>query len=184
MGRNLREFRRLSGRSQIVTVILSLLAAGLGGRGGLKLLMSLANEYLQEKEEEWELERIKYQTLKNYLLKLKKSGLVTNEGRGVWQITSEGENFLENIKKEKESQLEIPKGPPDTIIIFDIPEKESWKRKSLRIQLALLGFRRLQKSVWLGRGPLPEKFINYLSNINILSCIHIFTIKQQGTIEV
>lgn len=53
------------------------------------------------------------------------------------------------------------------ILIFDIPEKEKYKREALRVQLAGLGFKQLQRSVWVTPYPSPDSFSDFLVNLRV-----------------
>lgn len=80
-----------------------------------------------------------------------------------------------NYKKEGDNGFNI--------IIFDIPEKERFKRDWIRQNLTPLGFNMLQKSVWIGRSKLPREFLKDLSNLNLVKYVHIFKIAKTGTIK-
>ena len=76
----------------------------------------------------------------------------------------------------------MPKNPKENIVIvFDIPEKRQQERALFRFELRALAFVPLQKSVWIGNGPLPTDFITYMKDHNLLSCVHIFSINKKGT---
>jgi len=53
------------------------------------------------------------------------------------------------------------------ILIFDIPEKEKYKREALRVQLLGLGFKQLQRSVWVTPYPPPDSFSEFLANLRV-----------------
>ncbi len=136
-----------------------------------------------------ERERQKFYNLLSYL---KHRGLVEKRQRNksnLWSLTSKGLVWLKNIKNEK-LNLKKPFRKPENleidelkIIVFDIPEVERHKRNWLRQSLYNLDFSMLQKSVWVGKTKLPEEFIKRLQELKILSCIHIFTVKETGTIN-
>ena len=50
------------------------------------------------------------------------------------------------------------------VVIFDIPEKESEKRNWLRQELVLLKYGKLQKSVFVGKHPLPADLIREIKS--------------------
>ena len=74
-----------------------------------------------------------------------------------------------NIKLEKTNKI---------IIIFDIPEKERKVRAWLRGQIKLWEFTMIQKSVWLGFGPLPKEFYDRVDFLGIKECIKIFKVEK------
>jgi len=124
------------------------------------------------------------------LFKLKKDGLVrVNNKNGVKfvSITSIGKKLLEKLRLKKKDELPVAdyeKQVDDDlkIVIFDIPEKEKRKRWWLRNALRNLNFKILQKSVWIGKSSLPEKFIKDLSNLRLLNYIKIFSVNKKGNL--
>lgn len=122
------------------------------------------------------------QTLSCSLARLKKQGLIDKDsGSGKWNLTNFGKTFANKIKF-KEKGLEDQK-KTNMIVAFDIPEKERKKRAWLRIELSNYGFAALQKSVWIGKGPLPASFIEDLDYLNIRSGVHIVGISKSGTLQ-
>lgn len=75
-----------------------------------------------------------------------------------------------------------PKQVTKIIIIFDIPEKERKTRDWLRNQIKLWGFTMIQKSVWLGVGPLPKEFEERAKLLDISKYIKIFKVQQKEKI--
>lgn len=131
----------------------------------------------------------KYYTILNYL---KNQGFIekkktNNKNNSLWKITKKGfaklktikeqNTFSKNISYKKESDSKIK------VIIFDIPEKERYKRDWLRTALVSLNFSFLQQSVWIGKTKIPEEFIADLNTKKMLSCVHIFEISKKGTIN-
>lgn len=69
-------------------------------------------------------------------------------GRKEFQLTEEGLNYLFS----KFPPLKFKNRPWDglwRVVIYDVPEKESRLRDRLRYELRRLGYRFMQKSVWL-----------------------------------
>lgn len=117
------------------------------------------------------------------LSRLKKQGLVARTGphrRSLWFLTNNGKSFIKDIV---ESSLPKEDGVI-RLVMFDIPEKESGKRRSVREQLIACGFGRLQKSVWMGYRPLPEKFIKSLDEMKLKGKVQIVSINKSGTLEI
>jgi len=126
-------------------------------------------------------ERKKFNAL---LYKLKKENLIEEKrknGVRYFSITNKGLEKLKNIKqkwhKEQKSKELI-------MIIFDIPESDRDKRRWLRNTLKQLGFKMLQKSVWIGKNKLPVGFIKELKILKLLKHIEIFEVLKLGTIKV
>src|SRR3989338_9314236 len=105
--------------------------------------------------------------------RLKKQGLVEKD-RNKYFTTGKGKKYLEKIISRFSSTHPAHGGYNDNqikkqliILVFDIPEKQKGKRVWLRGELRLLDFEPLQKSVWIGKGPLPPKFIHKITSIGI-----------------
>ncbi len=69
-------------------------------------------------------------------------------------------------------------GDKKIIIAFDVPEVDRFKRDWLRIELAAMDFRMIQKSVWIGPSSLPKKFVINLGRIGILKFVKFFKITE------
>ena len=65
---------------------------------------------------------------------------------------------------------------PNTIVAFDISEKDRGMRAWLRNQLKIFGYVMLQKSLWQGPGPLPRAFGDRLVNLGIKKNVRVFAI--------
>lgn len=121
------------------------------------------------------------QTVSALLSRLQRTGLVARrkrEGKNEWVLTKEGSAHLR-------SHI-IPIPPTDGIsrlVIFDIPERERKKRNAIRAELIACNFTRLQKSVWMGTNPLPEDFIAMVDDLRLKGKLHIFSIREHGTIR-
>lgn len=116
------------------------------------------------------------------LSRLKKQGLVAKTGshrKSLWSLTSKGKD---SIKDVIESSLPNEDGIA-RLVMFDIPETECVKRRLVRVQLVACGFRQLQKSVWMGYRPLPEKFIKSLDDMKLKDKVQIVSINKSGTLE-
>jgi DNA-binding transcriptional regulator PaaX len=102
--------------------------------------------------------------------------------KGVIKI--EGKNIGINHKKLKQYYkyrpiYSKPEGNSKIIIIFDIPEKSRKTRDWLRNQIKLWGFTMIQKSVWLGVGPLPEDFHERIKMLGVKDCIKVFNVEKK-----
>lgn len=129
--------------------------------------------------------RVSRRTFSALLSRLTSQGLIERSGThssGRWSITPQGKNWL--AQQDAISRIVLP--PEDGIgrlVIFDIPEQERKKRDSIRIELMSARFTQLQKSVWIGYRPLPKDFLIFLDNLNVREHVHIFSIKNEGTLE-
>jgi len=129
--------------------------------------------------------RIKNQTLYLTLARLKKRGLAAKKDN-MWAITAKGKKHLKE-KSERFLPCHRQPGAPqrrerNMIVAFDIPEQYHWKRDWLRIELSLLGFSPIQKSVWLGPAPLPKDFIKNLNSMEILEYIKFFEARERDIV--
>jgi hypothetical protein len=132
----------------------------------------------------------KFYSLMNYL---KNQGLVENKKQGAkstWKITAKGVEKLKIIKhRNLYSQTSANYGDAgsDTtqkIIAYDIPAAEgNRKRFWLRWALLNMGFKMLQKSVWVGKKKIPEEFMNDLRERKMLKYIQIFEVTKSGTLH-
>lgn len=131
-------------------------------------------------------------TISALLSKLQKEGLVKRTGSrrfSHWRITAGGKRLLGKYRKTIASSAAPPVFSEDEsdgtvrIVTFDIPERERKKRDVLRECLKMIGFRQLQKSVWMGSTPLPEDLLAYLNERDTLRYVHIVSIREKGTIE-
>lgn len=142
-----------------------------------------ALEELQKTKGASEFQRKKH-NFQLILSKLKREGLVQKK-ENKWSITSAGKEKLSKLLKRlprhrysKEADSTVK------IVIFDIPEKEQRKRAWLRRRLNELGFKILQKSVWMGKVKLPEEFIENLREYKVSQYVNIFEVTKTGSIRV
>ncbi len=123
------------------------------------------------------------------LTKLKSQNLIEKqtpngkEKNTLWKITEAGLKKLNWFQKKPRKDYEIIADDKLKIVVFDIPEKEKWKRGWLREILSLCGFKMLQRSVWVGKNKIPEEFLVDLRNFNMLAYVHIFEVSKKGTLK-
>ncbi len=121
-------------------------------------------------------------TIASILSRLRREGLVARHGaprQSLWRVTPKGRALL----AEYDQRLAIPREDGIArLVIFDIPEHERGKRAWLRLELIACGFEPLQKSVWIGTRPLPERFIEALDDHALGNRVHIFSVREKGTI--
>ena len=123
------------------------------------------------------------------LTKLKSQNLIEKqmssgkEKHTLWKITATGLKKLNWLQKKPRKDYEITADDKLKIVVFDIPEKEKWKRVWLREVLGLCGFKMLQRSVWAGKNKIPEEFLVDLLNFNMLEYVHIFEVSKKGTLK-
>jgi len=88
-------------------------------------------------------------TIHNSRHRLVKAGLLVYEEKYV-RLTPKGEMRLRQLER-KNYQLPKPKrwDRKWRVLIFDIPEKKKQLRDKVRLTLHSIGFKQLQKSVWV-----------------------------------
>ena len=140
---------------------------------------------------DWAFEYRRRQSFYSLLNQLKNQGLVEKKkysAKSFWNITRKGTKKLSQLRSRKFSNLSAIEYTRSSdkvvrVVVFDIPEKERYKRFWLRTALTALGFSLLQQSVWVGKVKIPEKFIHDLRNCGILPHVHIFEVGQKGTLH-
>lgn len=106
------------------------------------------------------------------LSRMKRKRMIERKGskkKTIWRITREG-------KKHFQSGTNFKLPPEDgrsRLVMFDIPERERNKRDWLRNRLLACEYVPLQKSVWVGKRPLPQELYKELKEKKLISCVHI-----------
>jgi hypothetical protein len=128
---------------------------------------------LNKKSSNW-----KNQTMINNLSRLVKSGLVTKDKKKkIYILSDDGKKFtlfindyFSSVNRKWDGYLRI--------VFYDIPMPKSDYRRWLYNNLSLLGYKQIQKSVFIGKYPLPASFIQDISNAELDDYIYISTIKN------
>lgn len=107
----------------------------------------------------------------------------TSSDNVLWKITSIGVSKLKYITNRSKANYEAEQDNKIKIVVFDVPEKEKWKRGWLRDALRSLDFKMLQKSVWAGKSKIPEAFLEDLRKKHLLGCVHILEVSKAGTVR-
>lgn len=120
------------------------------------------------------------------LWRLEKEGLVSRVGakRSLkWHITDIGEKYIKRSGFDN-CNFELPSVDGKTrIVSFDIPEKMRLKRDRLRELLSACDYSLLQRSLWVGRRPLPRQVFDRIKKWELRHFVHIFEISARGTIR-
>lgn len=124
------------------------------------------------------------QTILSALRRLENKGLVvkikTKKNRQ-WILNRQGKIIVNQLENSK---FELP--PEDgklRIFIFDIPERRRNNRDKIRVDLISFGYKILQKSVWIGKRPLPLDFLEEIKEKGLWQNVHLFEIKEGGTLD-
>ena len=121
--------------------------------------------------------------LSSILYRLQQQGLVERKGqirKSLWCVTERG---MTHLAREKVKREEIQKDGVTRLVIFDVPERERNKRDMIRAELVECNFQQLQKSVWIGECPLPKTFVTLIDDLQLKSSVHIFSVREKGTID-
>lgn len=122
--------------------------------------------------------KFKKETIKININRLKRQGLIQEDKQNhKYFLTKEGEEIL-NYVYNRSSILRKKWDGKIRIVIFDVPEKKRRYREWLRQELLLLDFKPLQKSVYIGKLPLPEDFYRDILDMGLEKDIFIFTVDE------
>jgi len=126
--------------------------------------------------------------LYDMLSKLRRDGIIERTPERRWQLTRKGREKKKSIAERERNRLpqtDYPSQSTDkwNIVVFDIPEREKRKRAWLRGALYGLGFRLLQRSVWVGKVKIPEAFIRDLGEIHLSIYVEILSITTSGSLR-
>ena len=122
--------------------------------------------------------------------RLQKQGLIQRNQSGAIKLLQKGREHLELLRSRQNLPPHAHPGSmnqsskvPNIIVLYDIPERRRRGRDWLRAELTSLDFRLLQKSAWIGVGPLPKEFPARLHELGIFNCVHVFAVQKRGTLE-
>lgn len=122
--------------------------------------------------------RFSRRSFSTQLSQLRAQGLVERIGarrNASWRITQQGRlRTAEHGNRRKRFQR---------LVIFDIPEKERAKRTAIRMELITAGYHQLQKSVWAGKQPLLEDFVELIDTLGLSGKVHILSVRNFGTLD-
>jgi DNA-binding transcriptional regulator PaaX len=122
---------------------------------------------------------------------LKNNGLLQRKTMGdktKLYITAAGRKKLAMLRRERRFDeggrgYESTLGNKLIIVTYDIPEKSRRDRDWLRAFLKRLGLKLIQRSVWLGKVVIPQRFIEDLALRRITEFVEIVEVGSSGTIE-
>lgn len=119
---------------------------------------------------------------------LKTNGLIKEKKVGdtiKLHLTGSGRAKLEQIKKEKLSRIptsgyEASPGKKVIIVTYDISEKRARYRDWLREVLSIIGLKKLQRSVWVGRVLVPQALLDDLIRYRLEESVEIIEVGSSG----
>lgn len=151
---------------------------------GEDLLRSLPNSYPEFKFWKdffgvgYKKPQFKPATVRTNLARLQQQGLIAKDPKEkLYYLTEKGKKLTAYI----ENRYLILKNPWDgklRVVIFDIPEQKKYWRRIIRQELLAFQFQQLQKSVYIGKYPLPESFCREIEEGGVGKYVFIFTIDQ------
>lgn len=107
--------------------------------------------------------------------RLKKRGIL-EEKDNIFFLSQKGRAFFQNpYRKVKEKPLKNNK----VLIIFDVPETKRKVRTWIRDQIKEWDFEMVQKSVWVGSGPLPKEFTERLKSLKVNSGVRVYNLRRK-----
>ena len=119
--------------------------------------------------------KLSKQSFNQNIYRLSKRGYIESKNDG-YVLSALGKR----IYKNPHSFIYVkPKKDKKVLVIFDVPENKRKTRRWLRDQLKWWNFKMVQKSVWLGDGPLPVDFKKRLKDLGIDKSVLIFAIKSE-----
>ena len=109
------------------------------------------------------------------IYRLKKRGILEDKNDTLC-ISQKGKMFFQNpYRKVKEKPLKDNK----VLVIFDIPETKRKVRTWIRNQIKEWDFEMIQKSVWIGYGPLPKEFTERLKILKVNDGVKIYNLRKK-----
>ena len=122
----------------------------------------------------------KHRSVENAITKLLKKNMIQREGSDRIMVRKLGIVYGESIavKLKLFDRTSLSNAKKKLLVLFDIPENRKGEREWFRHQLREFGYKMVQRSVWLGPGPLPKEFIEYCKSIGLKDCVKIFTVTK------
>jgi len=127
-----------------------------------------------KKRREW----LRKKNLQNALYRLEKQGLVVKDPkRKIYRLTKKGKEIATYIE-DRYGVLTKKWDGKIRVVIFDIPEKKKKWREWLRNELLLLQYKEFQKSVYIGKAPLPKSLYQEIIEADLQDNVFIFTMSE------
>ncbi len=117
---------------------------------------------------------VKRESVRTTLWRLEKRGLVERLERGELKLSLAGSQFL----KQKERPPEEPWDGKWRLITFDIPEKRRRERDWLRSALLNAGYSFIQRSVFLGKQPIPRAIFETIKERNLSGFVRLIIVGE------
>jgi len=115
-------------------------------------------------------------TIRQSIGRLQKIGFVEKVG-SKYALSEKGKRLADYILARKKS-LESKWDGKYRVVIFDIPEKKNKIRDWLRRELYVLNYKKLQKSVFIGKYPLPKDLIKEIKRQDIGNFVNYLLVEK------
>lgn len=120
------------------------------------------------------LKQAKRNSLRIILWRLKKKGLIKQEGKRI-KLSSRGIIFVKKLEDKAKAKNWDGKW---RIVMFDIPEKRRQERLWLTTQLSIAEYKPLQKSVFIGKYPLETELFKEITKRELQSFIRLIVVGE------
>lgn len=109
----------------------------------------------------------KERSLRNAFYKATKQGFIEAGDDGIPRLTKKGRAAIKPYRPKILKNAKL-------MVIFDIPEIASWKRRHIRLLLKELSFQQIQKSVWESEYDHREYLTAEIRNLKLENCIKVY----------
>lgn len=116
----------------------------------------------------------KRESVRTTLWRLQKKGLVERTQEGKFKLSERGTKFM----KQKERPPEEPWDGKWRLITFDVPEKRRSERDWLRNALMNAGYTFVQRSVFLGKKPIPRVIFETIQERDLSEFVRLIIIGE------
>lgn len=109
------------------------------------------------------------------IYRLKRRGILEDKNN-IFSLSQKGKiSFQDPYRKVKDE----PSKSNKILIIFDIPETKRKVRTWIRNQIKEWDFEMVQKSVWIGYGPLPKEFTERLKFLKVNEGVKVYNLRKK-----
>lgn len=176
--------------SDISSLTEAFLRAGHGASYG-KLMATYATVRKRKKQRAYEVKTMREERHRfaSLLYRLKKQGFIEPCEKGeaqAFRITAKGSRKLHALQEARSypnPTYAMSKGEKVVLVMYDVPEIEKKKRAWLRSALKHLDFKMIQKSVWIGKTRIPQRFIEDMHQIALTKYVEILEITKRGSLK-
>ena len=126
-----------------------------------------------------ELKRLRdRQTLRRTLQQLRRAKYLTARRTGQRLLITLTAKGTASMLANRLRQAKADQAGFCTVVIFDIPESQSWARKQFRVLLKQGGFTKLQQSVWVSRLDTYDIVVAFVKEVKLRQWVNVFRAKD------